>query len=124
MFQTLHGVQGPKDVYRGLTGAVLGTIPTAILYFTTYEWCKARLEARKAPSAITHLASASAGAVMSAFIRVPTDTIKHRVQAYMETNVFLVRMLYSHGDFATDPALHDIASGAAAFRLQCINHCW
>ncbi len=94
----IHGVferslvskQGPKDVYRGLTGAVLGTIPTAMLYFTTYEWCKTRLEARGAPSAITHLASASAGAVMSAFIRVPTDTIKHRVQAYMETDVFLV----------------------------------
>lgn len=87
-----HGLQGPKDVYRGLTGAVLGTIPTAILYFATYEWCKARLEARKAPSAVTHLASASAGAVMSAFIRVPTDTVKHRVQAYMETNVFLVSL--------------------------------
>ena len=83
-------MQGPKDVYRGLTGAVLGTIPTAMLYFTTYEWCKTRLEARGAPSAITHLASASAGAIMSAFIRVPTDTIKHRVQAYMETDVFLV----------------------------------
>ncbi|KAL3151859.1 hypothetical protein ABBQ38_012823 [Trebouxia sp. C0009 RCD-2024] len=82
-------IRGPKDVYRGLTGAVLGTIPTAILYFATYEWCKAQLEARKAPSAVTHLASASAGAVMSAFIRVPTDTVKHRVQAYMETNVFL-----------------------------------
>lgn len=83
-------MQGPKDVYRGLTGAVLGTIPTAMLYFTTYEWCKTRLEARGAPSAVTHLASASAGAIMSAFIRVPTDTIKHRVQAYMETDVFLV----------------------------------
>ena len=82
--------QGPKDVYRGLTGAVLGTIPTAMVYFTTYEWCKMRLEKCKAPSAVTHLASASAGAVMSAFIKVPTDTIKHRVQAYMETDVFLV----------------------------------
>lgn len=113
-------MQGPKDVYRGLTGAMLGTIPTAILYFTTYEWCKARLEARKAPSAVTHLASASAGAVMSAFIRVPTDTIKHRVQAYMETNVFLVRMLCSHGDSATDPAVNDAALGPAA--LHCVNH--
>ena len=103
----MHGVQGPKDVYRGLSGAVLGTIPTAVLYFTTYEWCKAQLEARKAPSAVTHLASASAGAVMSAFIRVPTDTIKHRVQAYMETNVFLVNMLCSQhdSDFGVDPAM-------------------
>lgn len=86
----VHAVQGPADMYLGLTGAILGTIPTAILYFTAYEWCKTRLEARKAPSAVTHLASASAGAVLSSFVRVPTDTVKHRVQAYMETNVFLV----------------------------------
>lgn len=88
-----HALQGPRDMYLGLTGAVLGTIPTAILYFTAYEWCKTRLEARGAPSAVTHLASASAGAVLSSFVRVPTDTVKHRVQAYMETNVFLVSLL-------------------------------
>lgn len=29
-----------------MTGAVLGTIPTAFLYFSTYEWCKERLAAR------------------------------------------------------------------------------
>ena len=104
----VHGVQGPRDVYRGLTGAVLGTIPTAILYFTTYEWCKTQLEARKAPSAVTHLASASAGAVMSAFIRVPTDTVKHRVQAYMETDVFLVSLPCSPGDLACSILLHGL----------------
>ena len=38
--------QGPRDVYLGLTGAVLGTIPTALLYFATYEYCKERLAAR------------------------------------------------------------------------------
>lgn len=63
-----------------------------MIYFSTYEWCKTRLEERKLPSAVTHLASASAGAVISAFVRVPTDTIKHRVQAYMETDVFLVSL--------------------------------
>ena len=61
-----------------------------MLYFATYEWCKDKLEAKGLPSAVTHLASASAGAVMSAFVRVPTDTIKHRVQAYMEADVFMV----------------------------------
>ena len=39
-------VQGPKDIYLGMTGAFLGTIPTAFLYFSTYEWCKERLSAR------------------------------------------------------------------------------
>ena len=33
-------------MYLGLTGAVLGTIPTAAIYFGVYEWCKGRLESR------------------------------------------------------------------------------
>lgn len=94
--QDVNAVQGPRDMYLGLTGAVLGTIPTAMLYFTAYEWCKGHMERRKAPTAITHLASASAGAVLSSFIRVPTDTIKHRVQAYMETDIFMVGSASTH----------------------------
>ena len=42
----MHLQQGPKDIYLGMTGAILGTIPTAFLYFSTYEWCKDRLAAR------------------------------------------------------------------------------
>lgn len=86
-------VQGPKDVYLGLTGAVLGTIPTAFLYFWAYEWCKKKLEARKQPHALTHILSASAGAIVSAVVRVPTDTLKHRVQAYVLPNIWQVRRL-------------------------------
>jgi predicted dinucleotide-binding enzyme len=41
--------------------------------------------------AVTHLVSASAGAVVSAFVRVPTDTLKHRVQAYVLPDVFRAR---------------------------------
>ena len=40
--------------------------------------------------AMTHLASASAGAIVSAFIRVPTDTLKHRVQAYLLPDIWRV----------------------------------
>ncbi len=43
--------------------------------------------------AVTHLLSASAGAVVSAFVRVPTDTLKHRVQAYVLPDVFRVRAM-------------------------------
>ena len=39
-------MQGPRDIYLGISGAILGTIPTAFLYFTTYEWCKQRLADR------------------------------------------------------------------------------
>ena len=41
--------------------------------------------------AVTHRGSASAGAVVSAFVRVPTDTLKHRVQAYVLPDVFRAR---------------------------------
>ena len=39
-------IQGPRDIYLGISGAVFGTIPTAFLYFSTYEWCKERLSER------------------------------------------------------------------------------
>ena len=42
----MHATQGPRDIYLGISGAILGTIPTAFLYFTTYEWCKERLADR------------------------------------------------------------------------------
>ena len=46
-----------------------------------------------AMQAVTHLASASAGAILSAFVRVPTDTLKHRVQAYLIPDVWRVGCL-------------------------------
>lgn len=84
-------MQGPVDLYRGLTGAVLGTIPVAAVYFSAYETSKSFLERRGASGAVAHLASASVGAVLSAFIRVPTDTLKHRTQAYIVPDIFQVR---------------------------------
>ena len=30
-------VKGPGDIFRGVWGAILGTIPNAALYFVTYE---------------------------------------------------------------------------------------
>lgn len=82
--------QGPRDVYLGISGAVLGTIPTAFVYFSVYEWCKERMEASSASSGLSHLAAASAGAVVSAIVRVPGDTLKHRVQSYLHKDIFQV----------------------------------
>ena len=45
--------------------------------------------------AVTHLASASAGAILSAFVRVPTDTLKHRTQAYLIPDVWRVRLIFA-----------------------------
>lgn len=81
-------MQGPVDLYRGLSGAILGTIPVALTYFATYEACKGFMEERGASGAAAHLTSAATGAVVSAFIRVPTDTLKHRAQAYIVPDIF------------------------------------
>jgi len=29
--------KGPADLYRGVAGAILGTVPNALLYFAAYE---------------------------------------------------------------------------------------
>lgn len=79
---------GPRDLYLGVWGSILGTLPTAAVYFATYEWCKGKLEARQCGQALTHVASASAGAVISAFVKTPSDTLKHQVQAYFFPNVW------------------------------------
>ena len=84
-------MQGPVDLYRGLSGAIFGTVPVALVYFSTYESCKSFLEERGVGKAAAHLSSASLGAILSAFIRVPTDTLKHRTQAYITPNIFVVR---------------------------------
>uniref|UniRef100_A0A6U1KHJ4 Mitochondrial carrier protein n=1 Tax=Tetraselmis chuii TaxID=63592 RepID=A0A6U1KHJ4_9CHLO len=81
---------GFRDIYTGVSGALLGTVPTAFVYFWAYENSSKYLK-DKLPeewSQIKHVLSASAGALTSAFLRVPTDTIRHRVQAYMHPNVF------------------------------------
>ena len=68
------------------------------VYFAAYEWCKQQLEKRSSSSsALTHLGSASFGAVASVFVRVPADTVKHRVQAYIFPNVLEVTVLLAQG---------------------------
>jgi len=98
--------QGPGDIYRGATGALLGTFPTALVYFAVYDrvacaWQRAAAgwRAREAEGAppppplllspgLHHLTSAAAGALVSSIVRVPGDTVRHQTQAYMHRNVF------------------------------------
>eukprot|EP00892_Ulva_mutabilis_P001060 jgi/Ulvmu1/10955/UM007_0134.1 len=78
---------GTRDVYRGLGASFLGTIPVALIYFAAYERTKAHLETKKWSNWTKHLAAGAVGAVTSACVRVPTDTIRHRVQAYLHPTV-------------------------------------
>lgn len=84
-------IKGPRDVYLGVTGSILGTLPVGLAYFAAYEACKHWLESTWSSmkdSPASHFISASCGAVTSCIVRVPTDTIRHRVQAYIHPNVF------------------------------------
>lgn len=141
---------GVRDLYRGLSGAFVGTVPVALVYFAVYEraplllslpfqclsllsfkpfsravqahalhrralsarakapqfpgllhdvapapkqWLvhtgvKPMMAQQPVPDAVAHIASAAAGAVASAVVRVPTDTIRHRTQAFLHPNTF------------------------------------
>mmetsp|Transcript_28011 Transcript_28011/g.95497 ORF Transcript_28011/g.95497 Transcript_28011/m.95497 type:complete len:354 (-) Transcript_28011:425-1486(-) len=90
--------KGPRDAYMGLTGAILGTLPTALVNFVVFEAVKRQLGAHlDEDDPLVHLGSAGAGAVTSAFVRVPGDTVKHQVQAYLHKDVFAAaRHIWRH----------------------------
>lgn len=83
-------VKNPSDMMRGFSGSLFGTIPVAFLYFAAYEWTQEKLANvwTQGQSSATHVVAASTGALASSIVRVPTDTARHQVQAYMQGNFF------------------------------------
>jgi len=85
------GPFGIGDLYLGLAGAVLGTLPAAFLFFSVDEGMKRMLSThfnKDRRDMVAHMVSASTAAVASALVRVPSDVLKHRVQAYVFTDVW------------------------------------
>eukprot|EP01060_Flectonema_neradi_P002831 TRINITY_DN11784_c0_g2_i1.p1 TRINITY_DN11784_c0_g2~~TRINITY_DN11784_c0_g2_i1.p1 ORF type:complete len:274 (+),score=47.11 TRINITY_DN11784_c0_g2_i1:45-866(+) len=72
---------GFKGVYRGLLPVLFGSAPGAALFFSTYETAKHKLNFEH--QAINHMTAACLGEVAACFVRVPTETIKQRLQAGM-----------------------------------------
>lgn len=85
--------RGPRDIYLGVSGAAVATLGVGYLYFTTYHLVKREMEKRLRgtpyESSAPHVVSASAGAMVSAVLRVPGDTVKHCVQAYLYPNCWV-----------------------------------
>ncbi|CAO3612660.1 unnamed protein product [Cunninghamella blakesleeana] len=73
---------GLKGVYSGLLAAVIGSAPSASLFFVSYEASKRVLGASFDPSysPIIHMVAASFGEVTACTVRVPTEVIKQRMQ--------------------------------------------
>jgi solute carrier family 25 S-adenosylmethionine transporter 26 len=86
----LHIPKCALNAYVGLTGAVLGSCTSSFVYFVTYEKVRGFLDAHfpgEGLPGLKHVVCASAGALTSAVVRVPSDVIKHRVQAGMYPSI-------------------------------------
>jgi len=82
-FKVSGGFQG---VYRGLSSAIIGSAPSASLFFCTYDTMKYQLKSLSSGDApilslgSIHMISASCGEIAACFVRVPTEIIKQRLQ--------------------------------------------
>nr|KAJ3422432.1 hypothetical protein HK105_008077 [Polyrhizophydium stewartii] len=81
---------GFRNIYAGLSSAVMGSAPSAAAFFLAYETLKATLSTRfREPSQqpLVHMASASAGEVAACVVRVPTEIVKQRMQTGIYASV-------------------------------------
>ncbi|GAB1599153.1 S-adenosylmethionine mitochondrial carrier protein [Argonauta hians] len=78
-FQASGGFRG---IYSGLGSAVIGSAPSASLFFLTYEFTKHILSTTLEPniSSVSYMAAAAAGEVTACLIRVPVEVVKQRAQ--------------------------------------------
>ena len=76
---------GFKGVYRGLLPVLFGSAPGAALFFSTYESAKHKLNFEH--QSVNHMTAACLGEITACVVRVPTETIKQRLQAGMYTSM-------------------------------------
>ncbi len=82
---------GFKNIYAGIPTVAIGSAPGAALFFGTYEVAKHLiLPYSKKNPAYAHMTAASCGEVVACLIRVPTEVLKQRVQAYPKRTLYYV----------------------------------
>ncbi|PSN56324.1 S-adenosylmethionine mitochondrial carrier protein [Blattella germanica] len=84
--QSQHGFLasgGFGNLYKGVGTAAVGSIPTASLFFCTYNSIKNVLSDKIDPVyfPIMHMGAASAGEIGSCLLKVPIEVVKQRQQA-------------------------------------------
>ncbi|KAJ9453151.1 putative mitochondrial carrier C12B10.09 [Diplonema papillatum] len=72
---------GFRGVYKGLGPVLIGSAPGAAIFFSTYESVKYLMPADR--PTFGHMTAACAGEVAACLVRVPTETLKQRLQAGM-----------------------------------------
>lgn len=76
---------GWRGIYKGLGSCVVGSAPSASLFFVTYDSMKRYLPTTISQP-VNHMISASLGEIAACLVRVPVEVIKQRTQTGMGTS--------------------------------------
>ncbi|KAJ1570084.1 hypothetical protein HK096_002575 [Nowakowskiella sp. JEL0078] len=82
---------GFKDIYRGLSSAVIGSAPSAAVFFVTYDFLKVQIKLSLKNDSnydtLAHMIASSGGELTACIVRVPTEIVKQRMQTSQYTSV-------------------------------------
>ncbi|OZJ03057.1 hypothetical protein BZG36_03776 [Bifiguratus adelaidae] len=80
-FRTILQEEGVRSgLYGGVTPAILGSLPSTVIYFGTYEYTKRNLTDAGSPEVLAHLAAGSMGDLAASVVYVPSEVLKTRMQ--------------------------------------------
>lgn len=82
---------GPHNLYRGIAPALLGSIPSAALFFSSYETVKRMsryFNAEKEFAPGTLFMASAFGEIMACTIRAPVEVLKQRMQINRYSSTF------------------------------------
>lgn len=88
---------GFSGLYKGILPVVIGSAPTASLFFVSYEAIKniAQCKVPEEYHTLVHMGAASLSEMVACVIRVPIEVVKQRKQALVLNNDCLsLRLLY------------------------------
>ncbi|XP_053985840.1 S-adenosylmethionine mitochondrial carrier protein-like isoform X1 [Hylaeus volcanicus] len=88
---------GFSNLYKGIIPVLIGSAPTASLFFVTYEGIKSVAQCRVPEKyhSLLHMGAASLAEVAACLIRVPIEVVKQRKQALiLRKRNINVRLLY------------------------------
>lgn len=70
-----------KGLYGGYSGAMLGSFPSAAIFFATYEYTKRKMIGEwELNETFSHLTAGFLGDFVSSFVYVPSEVLKTRLQ--------------------------------------------
>ncbi|XP_043250506.1 S-adenosylmethionine mitochondrial carrier protein-like [Colletes gigas] len=88
---------GCSGLYKGIIPVLIGSAPTASLFFVTYEGIKTVVQCKVSEKyhSLLHMGAASLAEMVASLIRVPIEVVKQRKQALvLNKQDITLRLLY------------------------------